>query len=93
MNNYICSCVNFPPHEVDALHDMIDGAREISRRTFVRRVNTADRRLLEQELGYARHPKQGLTMAADWSVSYHKSFLRGKRIYFLTWSAIEHIFG
>jgi hypothetical protein len=71
---------------------MVDKARDISRRTFLVHVNRDDLAKLADEMGYARHPKQGLTLAADWAVSYHKSRYRGLPCVYLRWSAIEYIF-
>lgn len=39
-----------------------------------------------------RRLSRGLTMAGDWSVSYHRSRLHGRAVYYLRWSAIEYVF-
>lgn len=87
---FINNCVGTLEHEVDALHAMIDGAEEISRRQFLNRVDREQMRSLEQELGYGR--KSGLTMAADWHVNYFRSLWQGRPAYFFCWSAIEYYF-
>lgn len=71
---------------------MLDSSREITRRTFLKYVDRDSMREMELGLGYVAHHKQGLTMAADWAVSYHKGRYKGRRCIFFQWSAIEHIF-
>lgn len=75
-----------------AIEHMVDDSREITRRTFLKHVDHESLQALEQLLAYARHPSQGLTMAADWHVSYHKSRYRGKPCVYFVHSAIEYIF-
>ena len=86
------SCVNWPRNDVPALCAMIDSNRLVSRRTFLRHVDREDLRELENGLGYETHHKRGLTMAADCCVSYHRSTLHGKRVYYFRQSAIEYVF-
>jgi hypothetical protein len=74
---------------VPDLSAMIDAAKDITRRTFIRHCDVSD---IAAALGYEEHPKRGLTMAADWSISYHRSSYRGARVYFFCWSHIEHVF-
>lgn len=91
---YHC-CVDWPEGDVHCaggLCDMISANREISRRTFLRHVDRADLRGLEADLSYETHPAKGLTMAADWHVSYHRSVLHGRRVYYFRNSGIEHVF-
>lgn len=71
---------------------MIADSIEVSRKTFLKHVDKEQLQDLEQTLGYDRHPKQGLTMAGDWHVSYHRSKLNGQRVYFFVHSAIEYVF-
>ena len=86
------NCVNWPRNDVDALSNMIDNAIEISRTTFLSHVNRDELRSLEEDLSYASHPSQGLTMAGDYYVSYHRSKLHGKRVYYFRHSSIEYVF-
>ena len=79
-------------NDVETLSNMIDTAAIITRRTFLKHVNRDDLRRLESQLGYAKHPTQGLTMSEDWCVTYHKSKLHDEIVYFFTYSAIEYIF-
>lgn len=92
MYNFYSNCVCWPQSRVRALIDMVDKARGITHRTFIKRVDQEELRALELELGYARHWRQGLTMNQDWHVSYHRSTLEGKRVYFFTHSGIEYVF-
>jgi len=92
---YYTNCVGWPAHDVDrkgGLRDMIDQATDITRDAFLRHVSLEELREIEQQLGYAAHPSQGLTMAGDWHVSYHRSKLHGKTVYYFCWSSIEYVF-
>lgn len=92
---YYCNCVSWPKQDVDAeggLCDMIDRSIEITRRTFLKHVDRVQLLDLELSLSYTKHWTQGLTMASDWSVSYHRSKLHGKTVYYFRQSAIEYVF-
>ncbi len=91
-HRYFNCCVGWDPDDVPALSAMIDEAEGITRGTFLRHVDRDDLRRVEAELGYEAHPSRGLTMAGDWSVSYHRSRLHGRVVYYLRWSAIEYVF-
>jgi len=94
--DFYCSCVNWPAEDVHAeggLIDMIDNAKDITRDTFVRHISNFSLHELERSLGYApSDPHSTLTMANDYHVSYHKSKLHGKTVYFFKHSAIEYVF-
>jgi hypothetical protein len=91
--NFYSVCVSWPKRDVDeGLIPMIDNAIDITRRTFLKHVNREEMKEIEQQLGYASHKSKGLTMADDWHISYHRSKLHGKTVYFFTWSGIEHVF-
>lgn len=87
--HFVTTCVN---STFEAIHPMVDAARDITRRTFLTHVDANELRDIERQLGYAAHPKQGLTMAGDFHVCYHRSLFRGKPCYYFCWSAIEHVF-
>lgn len=92
---FYCNCVCWPRNDVDAdggLNDLIAASEPITRATFLKHVDRSDLRNLERNLQYASHPSQGLTMAADWSVSYFRSKLHGRTVYGFDWSAIEYVF-
>ena len=92
MKSYYSACVNWPRDAVLSLHRMIERNLEVSRRTFLKHVDRGELARLEASLGYTDHPKRGLTMAADWHVTYHRSKVFGKTCYYLRWSAIEYVF-
>jgi hypothetical protein len=95
MKKYIGSCVDWPRsdvHTAGGLCDMIDSAVDITRRTFRKHIDPDELADIETSMGYAHHHSQGLTMSADWHVSYHRSNLHGKRVYYFRWSAIEYVF-
>lgn len=87
--HYVTNCVQSTER---AITDMVDNSRDITRRTFLKHVHREDLARIAEEMGYAKHPRQGLTLAADWSISYHKSQYRGRPCVYLCWSAIEYIF-
>ncbi len=92
---YYNNCVSWPRRDVHAeggLSDMIDDAIEITRKTFLNHVDRNEMEYLEISLGYSKHHSQGLTMAGDWHVSYHRSRLHGKRAYYFNNSCIEYVF-
>lgn len=92
---FLQTCVGWPMNDVSVeggLSDMIDSALGITRRTFLLHVDQDELKGIEAKLGYASHHKQGLTMAADWHVSYHRGTLHEERVYFFSWSGIEHVF-
>ena len=89
---FYSSCVSTPESEVPTLHRMIDDAIDITRKTFLQHVNRPEFAEMELEMGYCAHPSQGLTMAADWHVSYHRSHWKGVRCYYFRHSAIEYYF-
>ena len=93
---FYASCVQWPQEDVNApggLCDMCDEAEPITRNTFIRRVDRADREDLERCLGYALNgQKAGLKMKQDRHVGYYCSTLHGDRVYFFTHSAIEYVF-
>lgn len=90
------TCVDWSQSACDTpsgLSDMIhEHSIDITRRTLLQHVGAEQMNEIESRLGYASHPSQGLMMARDYHVSYHRSKLHGKRCYYFKWSAIEHIF-
>lgn len=84
------TCVGWPSHRLDDLHAMIDSAINITARTFRERIGTEEWRRLSHMLGYDQC--SSLSLSTDWAVSFHRSEIRGERVYFLQWSGIEHVF-
>lgn len=92
---YYSSCVDWPPALIEVeggLCDLVASLEEISRATFLRRVDSEDRRRLETSLGYAAHLRDGLTISRDYHVRYKRGQLHGRMAYVLVHSAIEHVF-
>jgi len=90
---YYQCCVGWPEGDVrfdGGLNDMIAKSREIAYRTFAKLVDAEDLADLKSELGYGDCP--GLTLESDYAVSFHKSKLHGKTVYFVRHSAIEYVF-
>jgi hypothetical protein len=83
------TCVELNGRDIMA---MTDNELDITRRTFLKHVDREQLARLERNLGYVAHHLQGLTIAADWHVSYHRSKYRGRRAYYFKWSGIEHVF-
>ena len=82
---YQFNCVG---SDADTVNAIIDRNREITRRTFTRHVDLEDLKLVERSLGYDKD----FRMTQDWHVSYHKSRLDGKPVYYFRHSAIEFVF-
>lgn len=72
----------------EAINAMTDAARDVSLRTMRRHCDLSE---FEESLGYFRNSRQGLTLAGDWAISYHKSTYRGRPCYYLCHSCIEYI--
>lgn len=71
---------------------MVEAEREITRRTFLGLVHRAELKMTELALGYADHPRRGLTMAGDWHVTYYRSNYDGRPCIFFRHSMIEYVF-
>lgn len=85
---YLTSCVD---STADAINAMVVRAIDVTYRTMLLRCPG----LLDwaESVGYERDGRSGgLTLERDWAVSFHRSKYRGKRCYYVRWSAIEHIF-
>ena len=96
---YITDCINAPGFEGmsygeagDAINAMKAVARPVTRKTFLAHTLHKERQSVEAALGYVRYPRQGLTMAGDWHVSYFKSTFKDRPVYYFTHSGVEYIF-
>ena len=89
---YLHDCVSCPRVDIVALIECIDNAIDITRRTFLKHVDRRDLDDHADSMGYELHPSRGLTMAADWAITYHRSTFKGSRCYYFQWSGIEHLF-
>ncbi len=90
---YFQSCVDFVGDEVEHLLAMLDSESETEATlaTLRRNCGTAAIGDWAKQHGYERSKRRGLTMANDFAISYHRSIYRGRRCYFIRWSAIEFI--
>jgi hypothetical protein len=92
MYRFYSQCVSWPKSDIQGLIALVDRAITISRQTFLKHVHSHDLREIERLLGYVEHPSQGLTMAGDGYVTYHRSKLHGETVYYFCHSAIEYVF-
>ena len=95
MFHFFCDCVGWPRndgHTPGGLCDLIDDRRVITRRTFLQHVDREELADIEANIGYSRHPSQGMTMAADWHVEYFRSRHHDQTVYGFRHSGIEHVF-
>ena len=83
---YEICCVDSTGELIDA---MKDDAQDVTYRTFRAHCEGVDE--WAKSKGYDRRSNQGLTLKADWAVSYHKGIYDGRPCYFLCWSGIEYI--
>ncbi len=86
---YFKSCVDHSPGEVPALSAMVDDAIDVTLATI--RKHCGGFNAWAMVMGYAKTRREGLVIADDWAVSYHRSKYNGKRCYYVRWSAIEYI--
>jgi hypothetical protein len=89
---FYSDCVGWPSDKIDALHEVIDSGKQITRETFLKHVDRDGLRELETALGYEQNAMKGLTMAGDWHVDYRRSTMNGQRCYLFVHSAIEFVF-
>lgn len=87
MYQYHTSCVQ---STAKLIEEMIDAAIDVTYRTMLKHCPG----LLDwaESVGYERNSRRGLTLKEDYVVSFHRSKYRGRRCYYVRWSAIEHIF-
>jgi len=89
---YYSDCVHWPRndvHHIGGLTDMVNSDIQVCRRTLLRNVGRELVKELETSLGY---PIGRRSMASYCDVSYWRGKLHGDRVYWVTWSAIEHVF-
>lgn len=86
---FFTSCpywLNYLP--VEDLNSMVREKVEITRKTFLKRVDPESMRHTEEECGYDKR----FPMSKDPYVSYYKSKVRGCPVVFFMWSAMEYVF-
>ena len=85
---FLTTCVDVRPRDVDLLEALVDGAREITWETFRRHVPVEE--IQDMFPDYAWDGR-GLHIKDDYSVSFYKGKWDDKTAYFLGHSAIEYI--
>jgi hypothetical protein len=86
---YIGCCIDLNGEHIQ---DMIDASKEITAKTFRKKIGGDEYRTLEQSLHYDNSHGSKLRLATDFHVLFSKSVYRGKPCVYCTWSSIEHIF-
>ena len=74
---FIGTCVTLSGYWLDK---MDDHGKEITRKTFLKYADSEDLKELASDLGYADHPKRGLTMAQEGYITYYKSVYHGSHV-------------
>lgn len=83
-------CTNCTSAKARHLEPMVDNAKEITFKTFMKHVDLDEMRGIFQMYDWGR--SGGLKMKDDFMVSYYKSKYRGKPCYYVEHSCIEYIF-
>jgi hypothetical protein len=88
---YFANCTQFPDRgpEVGLLNGMIDSEIDITLATL--RKYCVQIEYWAELMGYERTAAQGLTLARDHGVSFHRGKFGSHRAYFVRHSAIEYI--
>lgn len=91
--NLVTTCVDVSGDDLQHLELAIEKEREVTFSTFAKYV---DVKSVSEQLGYsqgrARRGERLLTLGNDWAVSFYRSIWKGKRCYFMRWSAIEYVY-
>lgn len=85
------SCEGLTDGELEAHRAMLDRSVGVTYETFRRNVGAYSLDGWAEARGYAKHPREGLTLKKDWHVGYSRSAWNGVKCYYLTWSAFEFI--
>jgi hypothetical protein len=88
---YLTNCTNCWGPDNAELDYMLEHEREVTYRTFVRNCRGPDFRRWLRQHGYVGHARRGMTLKRDRCVEYGKSIFKGRKCYFIRWSAIEFI--
>jgi hypothetical protein len=84
-------CTAIPKDDVEDLQALIDGAREVSYDTLVRRVGRETVKEVFSQYDWSRRGED-LRLKNDWHVRYHVGRYKGRKCYFIVHSAIEYLF-
>lgn len=92
---YLNNCANGDTDDITptgGLREMIDSCTDITRECFLNNVDRTELQFLEATLGYASNFQEGMTMADDRHITYHRSTLHGEAVFFFVHSCIEYVF-
>jgi len=89
--SYWKNCVSFSRNMVDDLIRCIDTSRTIKYESFIKHVDMNDFNQLCRDLGYS-FKKNELRIQDDYAVSFHISYFKKNRVYYVRHSSIEYIF-
>lgn len=81
---FVTSCVSAKGEDIQ---EMIDNSRPVKWETFYNYIRPS----IVQEL-FPTYKNSSLNIEDDYAVTVHKSKYRGKRCYYICWSAIEFVF-
>jgi hypothetical protein len=81
---FVTDCIHAKGEDISA---MVESGVQVTRATFVRHTDDLERRCMEESMGYDTLP-----ITKDWAVAYYRGSYRGVPAYWMTWSAIEHVF-
>ncbi len=78
-----------PGSTAEDIHALRDTERQITRKTFARKLGPDQWGWIQRHLGYDKNLP---ISQADWQIPYFKGRYRGVPAVFLVWSAFEYIF-
>lgn len=86
------TCVNWPKGDVaTGLLPMLDSKRQISKSTFVAKVDPDDWRVVYRGLGFTRVFSVARSLALGY-IGFYSGVLHGRRAYWIEHSRIEYVF-
>jgi hypothetical protein len=92
---FLNNCVDWNRQTVNCeggLTEMIERSLEITRKTFLKHVDSGLLAEMAGNMGYCKYRNQGLTMASDYHITYYRSKLFGSVVYYFKHSGIEFVF-
>jgi len=90
---YYTNCAGLTKSQVPALHDMTEQSVDVTYTTFRKAVGGDELDAWAADHGYdIGNQRGGLRLKSDWHVAYYRSKWKGRRCYYLVWSAYEEIF-
>lgn len=86
MFTYLTNCVN--SNDGPGVREMIDGARQVTWKTFIRHVPVKE---IKELFPFYAWRGRGLHIKSDYAVAFYKSKYRGQKCYYIEHSRIEYI--